>query len=274
DVHGRKQQHRYVTIYLGLVCTLLLAGNIGQVCYYRIYHPASSDAPTPKYNALTQNQNDVQTVEIDRSQSEQNALFVEKHQLEVLLRNLTEYNEQLQQSYRSLTAERDKLGSSLENVTNNRNQLQANYSSLKSGCGQSKTSYEELQRSFEDLQSGYYNLLTLLKGLALLSTKYKNMQRKSEGLLTQLSHKVKRDQLECNCSLLWKKDQLQEGPVMLNKSKIQIETTYSSLWKKKELFQTSYDKLMKEKEDLQTRGKNLTNSTDPFKTINQMTELS
>ncbi|KAM4585724.1 uncharacterized protein V3H82_004703 [Fundulus diaphanus] len=58
-VQGRKHRHRCVAICLGLLCTILLAGNIGQVVYYKMNRLASTDAPCANYNALNQNRKDI-----------------------------------------------------------------------------------------------------------------------------------------------------------------------------------------------------------------------
>uniref|UniRef100_A0A3Q2QUX1 C-type lectin domain family 4 member M-like n=1 Tax=Fundulus heteroclitus TaxID=8078 RepID=A0A3Q2QUX1_FUNHE len=75
---------------------------------------ASTDAPRANHNALNQNRKDILNGENGRLRSELVALSVEKQRVEVLLRNLTEHNQQLQQSYESLTAERDKLVARLQ----------------------------------------------------------------------------------------------------------------------------------------------------------------
>ncbi|XP_012734656.3 C-type lectin domain family 4 member M [Fundulus heteroclitus] len=165
---------------------------------------SSTDAPRANHNALNQNRKDILNGEDSRLRSQNVALSVEKQRLEVLLRNLTEHNQQLQQSYKSLTAERDKLVARLQ---------------------------------------------------------------------TQRSPDAERARSESNCSLLRRETaQLQESLETLNKSKIQTETNYSLLWKNKELLQASFNDLRKENKDLQARCKNMTNSTDMFKTIDKMTE--
>uniref|UniRef100_A0A3P9NIZ3 C-type lectin domain-containing protein n=1 Tax=Poecilia reticulata TaxID=8081 RepID=A0A3P9NIZ3_POERE len=238
-------------IWLGLLCTVLLAGNIEQVVHCENkehFFPCSLlEQGKRKTPGLIDkpgghvNQHDLLAAENNRIQSQHDVLFVENQQLDFLLKNLTENNKQLQQSCRSLTAERDELGSILRSETNKRDQLLANYSFL--------------ERTFNDLQSDHNNLTAVI---GQVNSKYKDLQREKEGLQTLFSLETKRDQSESNCSSLSiEKDQLQESFDVLNKSK---------------LLQASYNHLTKEKEDLQARCKNLTNSTNLLKMNDKMTE--
>ncbi|KAK5864406.1 hypothetical protein PBY51_015651 [Eleginops maclovinus] len=98
DFQRRKKPSRCASVCLGLLCAVLLAGNIGQFVYYEIFsRPASADPVQEGY---------VQ----DRPQSSDNNSAAERKQLETnRLTNLTKERDQLHQSYYSLTAERDEF---------------------------------------------------------------------------------------------------------------------------------------------------------------------
>ncbi|KAK5896632.1 hypothetical protein CesoFtcFv8_009773 [Champsocephalus esox] len=127
DFQRRKQPSRCVSVCLGLLCAVLLAGNIGQLIYYEIFsHPASGD---PMQSGYVQ----------DRPQSSDNNSSAERKQLETRLTNLTTEKDQLHQSYDSVTAERDEL-------KREHSQLETNHSVLRREKG-------ELQKKIDKIRA-------------------------------------------------------------------------------------------------------------------------
>ncbi|KAL3044539.1 hypothetical protein OYC64_012934 [Pagothenia borchgrevinki] len=127
DFQRRKQPSRCVSVCLGLLCAVLLAGNIGQLINYEIFsHPASGD---PMQSGYVQ----------DRPQSSDNNSAAERKQLETRLTNLTTEKDQLHQSYDSVTAERDEL-------KREHSQLETNHSVLRREKG-------ELQKKIDKIRA-------------------------------------------------------------------------------------------------------------------------
>ncbi|XP_018558538.1 collectin-11 isoform X4 [Lates calcarifer] len=110
DFQKRKQPSRCASVCLGLLCAVLLAGNIGQIIYYNIIiHCSSLDPTQANYNTLTQ----------------------EKEYLQNNNDNLTTEKDQLQRNYDSLTVERKELEDRLSNLTKDKDQLKAGFNNLK-----------------------------------------------------------------------------------------------------------------------------------------------
>ncbi|KAM4555707.1 uncharacterized protein PAE49_014685 [Odontesthes bonariensis] len=251
NAHRGNQPIRCVAICLGLLCAVLLAGNMGQILFYVIINrPASADATQTNASALT-HANDTLTTERDRLQSRYDALTADKQQLQVILSNLTKEKDQLQQSYKALTAERDELEDS----------HRRRYRTLKRDNDQLRTNYSDMQRSLEGLQTHHSDLIA---NVSQFQTKYNNLQKEKEELQT-LSDALtaNRDQLESNYSSLRRdKDQLQKSFDRLNMSKSHTETSYNSLWKDKNQLQMMYNTLRKEKEQLQSKCSSLAADRD------------
>ncbi|XP_072252426.1 uncharacterized protein [Leuresthes tenuis] len=270
NVHRGNQPKRCVAICLGLLCAVLLAGNIGQIIFYMIINsPASADA-TQTNDSVT-SANDILTTERDRLQGSYDALSVDKQQLQVTLSDLTKEKDQLQQSYKTLTAERDGLEDSYRTVTNERDRYRANYKTLKKDNDHLRTNYSDMQKSLEGLQTTHNDLIA---NLSQFQTKYNNLQREKEELQTLFNALVaNRDELESNYSLLRRdKDQLQKSFDRLNMSKSHTEASYTSLWKDKNQLQMMYNALCKENEQLQTEYSGLATDRDQLqKNIDKIT---
>ncbi|XP_068570216.1 C-type lectin domain family 4 member M-like [Cebidichthys violaceus] len=177
DFQRRKQPSRCVTVCLGLLCAVLLAGNIGQFIYYEIISRLASAEPT---QASFQFQG-------VRLQDGYDASAAERKQLEAKLSNLTEEKGQLQQSYTALTTERDEFRASFNSLTNENDQLQASYNTIKRESDQLQTSYNNMQKS--------HNNLTSTKDQ--LQTNNRNLQREKDELQNKYNSLVKvKDELE------------------------------------------------------------------------------
>ncbi|XP_039975109.1 C-type lectin domain family 4 member M-like [Xiphias gladius] len=240
DLQRRKKMCRCATVCLGLLCVVLLAGNIGQITYYELLHRLSSaDQTQASYNALTeetdrlQNHSDILTTERDQLQSDRDSLSAERKQLEARLSNLTKEKDQLQQSYNSLSTERDEFKASFNNVENVRDLLQASYNTLKQNSDQLLTSYNDVKRNLKGLETRFSTLTANI------------------------------DQLRSNYSSLKKdKDQLQSSYSTLSMGKNHLQISYNSLWKEKEQLKSRYNALWREKEWLQTNYSSLATGRD------------
>ncbi|KAF1385068.1 hypothetical protein PFLUV_G00126740 [Perca fluviatilis] len=238
DLQRKKQPSRRVTVCLGLLCAVLLAGNIGQFIYYEmISRPMSADPTQASY------------IQGDRLQSH-DASTEERKQLEARLSNLTKERDQLQRSYNSLTTQRDEFKASLNNLKSERDRLQA--------------SYNDMQRNLEGLQTNHNNL-TVSKDQ--LQTNYSSLQRKKDELQTLFTTlRENRDQLQSNFSSLKNnKDQLQRSYNTLSIKENHLQISYNSLWKDKELLQTSYNTLQRKIEQLQANYSSLATFRDQYK---------
>ncbi|KAI3351429.1 hypothetical protein L3Q82_020284 [Scortum barcoo] len=230
DFQRKKLPSRCATVCLGLLCVVLLAGNIGQVVYYEIIGRLASADPAQASTSA--------------------ALTAERKELEARLSNQTKEKDLLQQSYTSATAERDEFNASLGNLKKERDQLQASYTALKQESDELQTSYNNTQKKLEVLKTEHNNL-TASKDQ--LQTIYSNLQREKDELQTLFVTLTKnRDQLQSSYSSLKReKEQLQKSYDTLRVGKDLLQTSYNSLWKGKEQLQTSYNNLRREKEQLQ-----------------------
>uniref|UniRef100_A0AAZ3R477 C-type lectin domain-containing protein n=1 Tax=Oncorhynchus tshawytscha TaxID=74940 RepID=A0AAZ3R477_ONCTS len=103
-----KRPFLVATVFLGLLCVLLLAGIIGLSVYYNRAIKDSED----KRNNLSQSWSLYKTnttAERDQLQTRYNNLTVERDQLQTRYNNLTDERDQLQTRYNNLTEERDRL---------------------------------------------------------------------------------------------------------------------------------------------------------------------
>ncbi|XP_075961424.1 uncharacterized protein LOC142964792 [Anarhichas minor] len=255
DFQRRKQPSRCVTVCLGLLCAVLLAGNIGQFIYYEIISRLTSADPT---QASLQCQG-------DRLQDGYDASTAERKQLEAKLSNLTEEKGQLQQSYTALTTERDEFKTSFNNLTNDNEQLQASYYTLKRDSDQLQTSYNNMQKSLEELQANHTNLKATKDQL---QTNNRNLQREKDELQTLAN----RDQLQSDYSSLKRnKDQLQISYNTLSTRKDDLQIRYNSLTNDKDRLQSSYNSLQNDKEQLQNKYNSLVKVKDELeKEINKL----
>ncbi|XP_010745622.3 low affinity immunoglobulin epsilon Fc receptor [Larimichthys crocea] len=249
DFQRRKQPSRCrrKSVCLGLLCVVLLAGNIGQIIYYEIIsRPASVDPAQASYTLEKLN-----NTQENRLQRSYDALTAEKKQLEVRLSNLTKEKDQFQQS---LTTEKDKFYVSFNNLKNETDQLQASYNNLKEEHNQMQTSFNNMQRSLETLQTNHNDLTARNNQL---QTNYNNLQRSNVKLQTTFN------QVQGNYSSLKRdSDQLQRSYNTLNISCNLLQTSYKLLWKDKEKFQNSYKIVKSEKEQLQTNYSSLATSQE------------
>ncbi|XP_036933214.1 C-type lectin domain family 4 member M-like isoform X1 [Acanthopagrus latus] len=231
DLRRRKQPSKCQTVCLGLLCTALLAGNIGQIIHY---------------DTISRQHNPTQAsfiAQADQLQSGYEAFAAEREQLEARLTNLTTERDQLQQSYNSLTTERDQFSASLNNVTTEKDLLKAIYDTLKQGSDQLKTSCNDIQRNLEDLQTNHNNLT---KSRDQLQARYSTLQREKDELHTLFR------QLQGNWSLLARdNDELQRSYDTLWKEKEQFKTRYETLHEENEQLQANYGSLLKVKDELQ-----------------------
>ncbi|XP_042349929.1 C-type lectin domain family 4 member M-like isoform X2 [Plectropomus leopardus] len=274
-----KQPSRCVTVCLGLLCAVLLAGNIGQFIYYeKISRPASADPTQASYNiqgehlqschdAFTAERGQLEdrltnlTKEKDQLQQSYNTLKQESDQLRTNHNNLTAGKDQLQTSYINLQTEKDQLQQSYISVTTERDKFKASFNNLKNEKDQLQASYNTLKQQSDQLQTNYNNLAASKNQL---ETKFRTLQREKDqlkGLCAMLT--INRDQLQSNYSSLKRnKDQLQRSYNTLSTSKDQLQISYSSSLKDKEQMQSSYKTLQTEKQQLQTNYSNLATIRD------------
>ncbi|KAA8588597.1 CD209 antigen [Etheostoma spectabile] len=237
DLPRKKRPCRCVTVCLGLLGAVLLAGNIGQLIYYEMISRPTSADPTHSYSQGDQLQSHDASTE-------------ERKQLEARLSNLTRERDQLQRSYNYMTTQKDEFKASLNNQKREREQLQA--------------SYDDMQRNLERLQTNHSNL-TVSKDQ--LQTNYSSLQRKKDELQTLFTTlRENRDQLQSNFSSLKNNmDQLQRSYDTLSINKNQLQISYNSLWKDRERLQTSYTTLQRKTEQLKANYSSLATVRHQYK---------
>ncbi|KAL7395224.1 hypothetical protein ABVT39_012467 [Epinephelus coioides] len=274
DFHRGKKPSRCVTMCLGLLCALLLAGNIGQFIYYEVFsHHRSADPTQASY------------IQGDQLQSRYDALTAERKELEDRLTNLTTEKDQWQQSYDTLKQDSDQLQSDHNDVKASKNQLQTNYSNLQRERDQWQKSYEDLRQSKNQLERNCYDMQMNLDRLQtnhneltssnkVLQNTYSKLQRERDELLTTFfTLRANRDQLQNNyTSLKRNNDQLQRTYDTISTSKNLLDISYNSLWKEKQQLQTRYNTLRRENQQLQTNYSSLVTIRDQLeKKINKVT---
>ncbi|XP_049898411.1 CD209 antigen-like [Epinephelus moara] len=104
DCQKKKLTSRYVTVCLGVLCAVLLAGNIGQLVYYASHRSSA-----------------------ERLQSSYDALTADRKQLEARLSDLTREKDQLQR-------DKEQLQTNDKTLWQEKQQLQTSYIKLASGC--------------------------------------------------------------------------------------------------------------------------------------------
>ncbi|XP_047440406.1 asialoglycoprotein receptor 1-like isoform X2 [Mugil cephalus] len=155
---------RHAAACLGVLCALLLAGNIGQVVFYEIISRcASADLRTANYNTATQakklqNDTELLTPEGERLQSGYDALKVEKNQLQITLSEVNKEKDELRRSYNLIANERDEFNVTLSGVKHERDRLRESYGALKRERDRLQASFGDVQRSLEGLRNDHKNL--------------------------------------------------------------------------------------------------------------------
>ncbi|XP_047440405.1 C-type lectin domain family 4 member M-like isoform X1 [Mugil cephalus] len=247
---------RHAAACLGVLCALLLAGNIGQVVFYEIISRcASADLRTANYNTATQakklqNDTELLTPEGERLQSGYDALKVEKNQLQITLSEVNKEKDELRRSYNLIANERDEFNVTLSGVKHERDRLRESYGALKRERDRLQASFGDVQRSLEGLRNDHKNLTA---GKEQLQAEYSNLQRERGELQTRFGALVDKNvQLESNYSSLKRsRDQLQRSYDTLSMRKSHIESSYNSLWTDKDQLQARYNALRKEKVQLE-----------------------
>uniref|UniRef100_A0A3Q3VQN5 C-type lectin domain-containing protein n=1 Tax=Mola mola TaxID=94237 RepID=A0A3Q3VQN5_MOLML len=264
----RKQPFPCFSVCLGLLCALLLAGNIGQFIFYEtISSPMSAN---PEASDGTR---------VNQLQSSNDSFNAEIQQLEARMTNLTKEKDQLQQSFNSLTTERDEFKNSLDNLKTERDQCRASYNASKEESDPLQTKNNNSKIVFNQLQSNYtslnrdkdklqsrYNTLDSSKNQLQIS--YNSLRKDKEQL--QTNHNVlirEKDQLQSNYRNLKTENdksnivinQLQANYTSLKTDKDQL---YNSLAKDKEQLQIRYNTARTEKEQLKTNYSSLAAGRD------------
>ncbi|XP_026158978.1 C-type lectin domain family 4 member M-like [Mastacembelus armatus] len=135
----KKSLCRAATVFLGLLCLLLLAGLTAVVVHFiqsKFKQERKMVLLQTSYNNLTKEMDQLQTSynnlteEMDQLQTSYNNLIGERNQLQTSYNNLIGERTQLQTSYNNLIGERDQLQTSYNNLIGERNQLQTSYNNL------------------------------------------------------------------------------------------------------------------------------------------------
>ncbi|XP_041672171.1 CD209 antigen-like isoform X2 [Cheilinus undulatus] len=155
DLHRRAPSSRSVSVFLGLLCVLLLAGNVGQFLFYHfIFNPKSMEqiqAGAAERSQLKANYSFLKQ-EMDQLQTNYSSLEQERDQLQTNYRIVKQERDQLQTNYRIVKQERDQLQTNYSSLEQEKDQLQTNYSSLKQGMDQLRTDYNSLTAVRDQLQ--------------------------------------------------------------------------------------------------------------------------
>ncbi|XP_041635862.1 C-type lectin domain family 10 member A-like [Cheilinus undulatus] len=276
ELHRRKPPSRRFSVCLGLMCALLLVGNIGQILYNHMFiHPISADLIQAgaaeklqleatltnltedkdqlqkSYNTLKQEKDQLQT-NYSNMQKSSDELQREKHELqrnysslETSYTDLNQSKYQLQSRYQSLSRDKDELEQSYNDLRRNNEQLQTNYSSLETIRGGLTRERDQIEQSYSILKQEKDQLQSNYEGMQRNLT---NLQREKHELKTQFNEvRTNRDELQRSISALKSdKDQLQ-------RSKDNLQSRYNTLQREKDQLRTDYNSLTAVRDQLQQR---------------------
>ncbi|XP_034546133.1 C-type lectin domain family 4 member G-like [Notolabrus celidotus] len=220
DLQRRKAPSRCISVCLGLLCAVLLAGNIGQFVYYNS-HPRNCIDMQDSYEHLQREKAELQ--------SNFSSMRSDRDELQIHNTNVTLSKNQLQNRYNSLMTDKEALENSYDALKREQEQLQTNHSSLE-------TDREELEKTIDKVRNDL--------------TKEKDQLQQSYNTLTQ-----ERDQLQTNMqrnydNLQREKNELQTNFTMMRTNRDELQRNYSSMMSEKDQLQTSKEALQREKEQL------------------------
>nr|XP_020508499.1 CD209 antigen-like [Labrus bergylta] len=250
DFQRRNPPSRCVSVGLGLLCAVLLAGNVGQFLYYHIFsHIKSADMMQASYNTGA-----------DQLQGTSNASAAERKLFEATLSNLTKEKDQLHTIYHELQRGKEELQTQFNTMKTKADELQRSYSSLNSDKDQLQKSYSNLTQSKNLLQNRYQSLSTDKEAL---QGRYNTLQREKEQLrsdyrnLATVNDQLQKSMGKVQGDLIKEKDRLQQSYNTLTQEKNQLQTNYNDIQTHKETLQVSYNTLQREKDQLQTNYRSL-----------------
>ncbi|XP_074529779.1 uncharacterized protein LOC141793186 [Halichoeres trimaculatus] len=224
DTQRRKAPSRRVSMCLGLLCAVLLAGNVGQLIYSFLFsHPTSADPMQAAYSTGSD------------------------QQLQARLKNLTTEKDQLQQSCTTLQKEKTELQTQFNSLRTNRDELQR-------GKDRLQTRFNSLQMETDQLQSNYSTLSAVKDQLEKQVNKVRGDMTKEKDALQQNYNNLEqqKDHLQTNFNNLQReKNELQTQFNTMRTNRDQLQGSYSSVKSDKDQLQTRFNSLQKEKDQLQ-----------------------
>ncbi|CAJ1059157.1 CD209 antigen-like protein E [Xyrichtys novacula] len=176
DLQKRKSPYRCLSVGLGLLCAVLLLGNVAQLIYCKSSGALTTETEkfearlsnlTTKKDQLQQNYNSLKEerdrLQMNNTDTRKNYddLRREKDDLQTKFSTLTANRDELQRKYSSLTLDKDQLQLRLNNLTLDKNHLQTRYNSLWINNTALQTQFSDLQRENDQLKTNYSNLTTV-----------------------------------------------------------------------------------------------------------------
>ncbi|XP_068182212.1 CD209 antigen-like [Antennarius striatus] len=226
DVQRRKPPSRCLTVSLGLLCAVLLAGNIGQIIYYEIavHHLSAEASPSPRLDSLQGGD--------------------ERKSCEARLSNATGETKKLQQRLDSLTNERDRLQTGFHKIKNERDQMRTSYNASRRESDRLRTSYDDVQRKLKGLQSDYDKVTARNNRLRI---EYDGLQKEKSKQRSSLQ------QLQRNHSSLRRDmDQLGRNYDEMSSRITRLQSRYDSLRRDNEQLKANHSGLLTDEHQLRT----------------------
>ncbi|XP_074526954.1 uncharacterized protein LOC141790777 [Halichoeres trimaculatus] len=246
DIRRRKAPSRCVFVCMGLLCALLLAGNIGQIVHNKKL--------SQSYTSMRQDQDELKRnysslwTDKERLQTGFNDLKTEKEQLQTNNSGLTTDKNDLKRNLSNLQREKNELKTQLNSMKTNRDELQTQFNSMRSNRDEVQTQFNSMRSNRDELQTQLNSMKT---NRDELQTQFNSMKTNRDELQTQLnSTKSNRDELQTQLnSTKSDRDELQ-------REKDQLQTRFNSLQMEKDQLQSNYSTLSAVKDHLKKLAEN------------------
>ncbi|XP_071361103.1 C-type lectin domain family 4 member M-like [Trachinotus anak] len=269
----RSSPYKAATVFLGILCVLLLAGVIGQSVHYKKLVQDQQNnltTMTTKMENLEENLKTVKKekrdVETNRNQLQQNYEYLSKRKDQIQTNNnlLSEETNKLKLSQSQLQASNDALSKELEQLKASKNLLDTNNNALSKDRDLLRKQYDsvlkrknELQTSFDSVTREKNNLQNKLNNV---TRSKKQLQLSYNDLIKDVEHL--QDKYNFSNS---EKDKLSNSHQNLTIQKDTLQETYNTLKKATDELQVNYASLAQEKEELESSCKNVTTERDLLK---------
>ncbi|XP_061625950.1 CD209 antigen-like isoform X2 [Phyllopteryx taeniolatus] len=266
----RNSPFRAATLFLGLLCIILLVGVIGQsVHHWKVDkdNQKTLDAARGEKDSLQSNlksvQNEKRNLEVNHDHLQQSYNYISKSTTQIQTNNnlLTAEANQLKQSQSKLQASNAALNKELEQLKASKEQLQTNNDALSTAKDLLQTQYESLGKRKNVLQANYDSVI---KERDNLQNKFNNATRSKEkqqmsynSLIKDIEHLQERYNASSS-----ERDNIASSHQNLTLEKENLQATYTTLAKATDELLASYNSAIEEKKYLESCLKNVTEERD------------
>ncbi|XP_037108053.1 CD209 antigen-like isoform X1 [Syngnathus acus] len=271
SVHAlRNSPFRVSTLFLGLMCAILVAGVIGQsIHYWKVDKDNQKKLEdvggekTELQSQLKTVQNEKKNLEVSHEQLQQGYNYVSKSTTQIKTNNelLKAEANKLKESQSKLQESNNALNKELEQLKATKEQLQTNNDALLTAKDLLQTKYESVSKSKIVLQTNYD---TTIKERDNLQNRFNNATRSREkvqmsynGLIKDIEHLQSRYNSSAS-----QRDNIASSHKNLTLEKENLQAVYNTLAKATDELMASYNSTIEEKKYLESRVKNLTAERD------------